>query len=77
MISVQETFKKGNYDCLVLAVSSHGEEKDNGNDVGSFEIIWKHRGMKHTYQINDLFKLFDETDDLQDKKKIFLLQVCL
>lgn len=73
IISVQKKFKEGNYDCLVLAVSSHGKETDNGNDVVSFEILWKHRARKQEYEINKLFKHFDETD----KKKIFLLQVCL
>ena len=73
IISVKETFEKGNYDCLVLAVSSHGKEKDNGNDVASFEIVWKHRAMEQKYKIDRLFKHFDETD----KKIIFLLQVCL
>jgi hypothetical protein len=70
---VQKKFKEGNYDCLVLAVSSHGKETDNGNDVVSFEILWKHRARKQEYEINKLFKHFDETD----KKKIFLSQVCL
>ena len=73
IISVKETFEKENYDCLVLAVSSHGKEKDNGNDVVSFEIVWKHRAMEQKYKIDRLFKHFDETD----KKIIFLLQVCL
>ena len=73
IISVKETFEKENYDCLVLAVSSHGKEKDNGNDVVSFEIVWKHRAMGQKYKIDRLFKHFDETD----KMKIFLLQVCL
>jgi hypothetical protein len=41
--------------------------------VVSFEILWKHRARKQEYEINKLFKHFDETD----KKKIFLLQVCL
>jgi hypothetical protein len=27
IISVQEKFKEGNYDCLVLAVSSHASSK--------------------------------------------------
>lgn len=73
IISVQEKFKEGNYDCLVLAVSSHGKEKDNGNDVVSFEIVWKHRAMGQKYKIDRLFEHFDKTD----KMKIFLLQVCL
>jgi hypothetical protein len=56
IISVKETFEKGNYDCLVLAVSSHGKEKDNGNDVVSFEIVWKHRAMGQKYKIDRLFE---------------------
>ena len=74
IISVKETFEKGNYDFLVLAVSSHGREKDNGNDVASFEIFWNpKRPTEQKYKIDRLFKHFDETD----KKIIFLLQVCL
>ena len=68
---VKETFGKGNYDCLVLAVSSHGKEKDNGNEV-SFEIVWTHRAMGQKYKIDRLFEHFDKTD----KMKIFLLQMC-
>ena len=74
IISVKETFEKGNYDCLVLAVSSHGIETNNGNDVVSFEIVWNpRRPTEQKYKIDRLFKHFDETD----KKIIFLLQVCL
>lgn len=73
IISVKETFKKGNYDCLVLAVSSHGKEKVNENGVGSFEIVWNRRAVEQKYEINKLFEHFDETDEM----KIFLLQVCL
>lgn len=66
---VRKKFEEGKkYKYLVLAVSSHGIEKDtDGKDV-TFEIVW---GRDKRYKVNKLLEKFKEVKE----QKIFIMQV--
>ncbi|VDI66601.1 Hypothetical predicted protein [Mytilus galloprovincialis] len=68
--SLRKKFEEGKkYKYLVLAVSSHGIEKDtDGKDV-TFEIVW---GRDKRYKVNKLLEKFKEVKE----QKIFIMQMC-
>ncbi|XP_063433018.1 uncharacterized protein LOC134715069 [Mytilus trossulus] len=70
--SLRNKFEEGKYTHLVLAVSSHGVEKEqdtDGKDV-TFEIVW---GRDKRYKVNKLLEIFK---DVKEKQKIFIMQMC-
>ena len=71
------------YDCLVVAISTHGRKEVEKIYDGScegidsyveFDTLWAHDGM---FTLESLVKIFNEKNcpGLADKPKIFIIQV--